>query len=376
MINYGRQSITDEDISAVRQTLESDFLTQGPKKSAFEQALVNVCQVEFVTAVSSGTAALHLACLALELKPGEWLWTSPISFVASANCARYCGADVDFVDIDARTGCLSKEKLVQKLESTAPEKIPKVLVFVDYAGYPSGLQDIYQVCEQYGIHLIEDACHSLGARYQDFPVGSCRYADMTIFSFHPIKSITTGEGGAITTNSISLHETVSQLASHGITRTDTQYSWEYQMQALGFNYRLSDINAALGVSQLSNLQGFMDRRRELAAMYLEQLEGVKSLTLIHRPQSAFHLMSCLSSDFASLDDGQIFFDYMKENGVALQKHYIPIYKQPYYRSLYGDKPLENAEYFYQAQFTLPIYPTLKDEEVAKISDLVGQYFSK
>ena len=362
MIPYGRQSITDADIEAVVAVLKSDYLTQGEAVPAFEQGLADYCQVPHVVACSNGTTALHLACAALELGAHDWVWVSAISFVASANCARYCGAQVDFVDVEPDTGNLSVSALQSKLQlAQRSQTLPKALIAVHLAGQPCDLQEISALCRHYGIHLIEDACHALGARYHEAPIGNCAYSDMTVFSFHPVKPITTGEGGAITTRDEQLAAKLRLYRSHGITREPAELQqaspggWYYEQQVLGFNYRLTDIQAALGLSQLTRLDALIASRRALAARYDTLLANLPLQPLRQQTDrtSGYHLYVIQVAERDSL------FARLRAAGIGVNVHYIPIPAQPYYRSL-GQDPARypGAQAYYRRAISLPLFPTL------------------
>lgn len=370
MIPYGRQSITDEDIDAVVAVLKSDYLTQGEAVPAFEQGLADYCQVPHVIACNNGTTALHLACAALELGAEDWAWVSAISFVASANCARYCGAQVDFVDVDPETGNLSVAALREKLHAVqGTSRLPRVLVAVHLAGQPGDLSEIGALCRQYGIHLIEDACHALGASYQNAPIGSCAHSDMTVFSFHPVKPITTGEGGAVTTRDAALAAKLRLYRSHGITRDAEQLDspspggWYYEQQVLGFNYRLTDIQAALGLSQLGRLSHFIDRRQQLAARYDALLAELplQPLRQDNDRSSGYHLYVIRVADRDQV------FARLREAGIGVNVHYMPIPAQPYYRSL-GQDPADypGAQAYYRQAISLPLFPSLSLAEQDRV----------
>ncbi len=362
MIPYGRQSITDADIEAVVAVLKSDYLTQGEAVPAFEQGLADYCQVPHVVACSNGTTALHLACTALELGAHDWVWVSAISFVASANCARYCGAQVDFVDVEPDTGNLSVSALQSKLQlAQRSQTLPKALIAVHLAGQPCDLQEISALCRHYGIHLIEDACHALGARYHEAPIGNCAYSDMTVFSFHPVKPITTGEGGAITTRDEQLAAKLRLYRSHGITREPAELQqaspggWYYEQQVLGFNYRLTDIQAALGLSQLTRLDALIASRQALAARYDNLLANLPLQPLRQQTDrtSGYHLYVIQVAERDNL------FARLRAAGIGVNVHYIPIPAQPYYRSL-GQDPARypGAQAYYRRAISLPLFPTL------------------
>lgn len=372
MIPYGRQDIRDADIEAVIACLRSDWLTQGPRVPRFEEAVAAYCGARHAVAVNSGTAALHLACLALDLGPGDWLWTSPLTFVASANCARYCGAQVDFVDIDPATGLMSIDRLAEKLaEAERAGRLPKIVVPVHFAGASCDMAAIHELAQRYGFRILEDAAHALGGRYRGEPVGCCRYSDITIFSFHPVKLITTGEGGMAVTNDAELARKMARLRSHGITRDPTEMSetpegaWYYEQAMLGFNYRLTDFQAALGLSQLARLDEYVARRTALAARYAARLADWP-LTLPASPDwttSAWHLYVIRVSPARRRQ----LFEALRAAGIGVQVHYIPVHRQPYYRALgfrAGDFP--QAEAFYAGALSLPLFPMLSEAEQDRV----------
>lgn len=361
MIPYGRQSISEEDIQAVVDVLRSDFLTQGPVVPQFEQCVADYCDAQFGVAVNSGTAALHIACLALGVDVGDWVWTSPISFVASANCALYCGAQVDFVDIEPDTGNMCAVELAKKLEIAKKEgKLPKVVIPVHFAGLPCDMKPIFELSQKYGFRIIEDACHALGARYYNEPTGNCRYSDITVFSFHPVKIITTGEGGMAMTNDPALAKTMQLLRSHGITREPEDFinepdgPWYYEQQLLGFNYRMTDIQAALGLSQMANLENWILKRGELARRYFEALapELLPRYFSAER-RSAFHLYV----HHVAPAQRSALFQQLREQGIGANVHYMPIYRQPWHQRE-AKTPLPQAEQFYAGAITLPLFPAL------------------
>ncbi len=370
MIPYGKQDISLQDIDAVTDVLRSDFITQGNQVPIFEKSLTDYCGVAHAVAVNSGTSALHIACLALGVGKDDWVWTSPVSFVASANCALYCGARVDFVDIDSRTYNLSPLALSTKLaEAKKRGCLPKVVIPVHLAGQSCDMESIKGLSEEYGFSIIEDACHAVGGSYQDNKVGSCKYSDITVFSFHPVKLITTGEGGAALTNSDDLAKKMASFRCHGITREENEMTeeshgpWYYQQVSLGFNYRMTDLQAALGSSQINRLDGFVQKRHQLIKCYSESLS---SLPLIlpwfsENTYSASHLYIVrLKLDEVSLNHRQV-FTRLREEGVGVNLHYIPIYKQPYFQSLgveYDTCP--NAETYYQEAISLPMFSSLNE----------------
>ena len=370
MIPYGRQSITDADIEAVVAVLKSDYLTQGEAVPAFEQGLADYCQVPHVVACSNGTTALHLACAALELTPQDRVWVSAVSFVASANCARYCGAQVEFVDVEPDTGNICVRALQKKLDlATRQQALPKALIAVHLAGQPCDLKEISALCRDHGIQLIEDACHALGARYLDAPIGNCAYSDMTVFSFHPVKPITTGEGGAVTTRDEKLAAKLRLYRSHGITRDPDELQqaspggWYYEQQVLGFNYRLTDLQAALGLSQLTRLDAMIASRQALAARYDALLAKLplKPLRQDADRTSGYHLYVIQVAERDNL------FARLRAAGIGVNVHYIPIPAQPYYRQL-GQDPANypGAQRYYEQAISLPLYPTLSQADQDKV----------
>ena len=381
MIPYGRQSIDAADIDAVVEVLKSDFLTQGPAVPRFEQALADYCGASHGVAACNATAALHLSCLALGLGPGDLLWTSPITFVASANCALYCGAEVDFVDIDPRSCTMSAERLAEKLErAERAGRLPKIVVPVHLAGQSADMRAIAELARRYGFKIIEDASHAVGASYADARVGGCRYSDIAVFSFHPVKIITTGEGGMAMTNDPALADRMALLRTHGITRDPQRLPspapgpWYYEQRALGYNYRMTDIQAALGYSQLQRLDAIVARRRDLAARYDQAFEGLPLIRPWQQPesQSSFHLY-VIRVDAA---DHRAMFQKLHDVGIGVNLHYIPVPRQPYYRDL-GFDPADwpEAERYYAEAMTLPLYPDLGEDEqdsvIAAVKDALG-----
>lgn len=379
LIPYARQDIDQADIDAVVEVLRSDWLTQGPAIPRFEQRVTEYCGAKYGVAVNSATSALHLACLALGLGPGDRLWTSPNTFVASANCGLYCGASVDFVDIDPHTYNMSVAALTTKLEQAAAKgDLPKVVVPVHFAGQSCEMRAIRALGERYGFHIIEDASHAIGGRYEGHPIGDCRYSDITVFSFHPVKIITSGEGGMALTNDNRLAERMRRLRTHGITRDPAQMEdqsqdlWYYEQLDLGFNYRMTDIQAALGTSQMSRLGEFVDRRRSLAAGY----DALLSDLPIRKPrqaldtQSAWHLYVIRIDSHRTDIDRRTLVARMRAAGFGVNVHYIPVHTQPYYRSL-GFRPgqFPETEQYYREAMTLPLYPGLTDQQQACVAAL-------
>ncbi len=376
MIPYGRQWISEDDIAAVVDVLRSDLITQGPVTDRFEQVVAEYCGAKYAVAVANGTAALHLACMSLGLGPGGLLWTSPITFVASANCALYVGADVDFVDIDPLTLNMSVEALAAKLEEAEKVgRLPDVVVPVHFAGASCDIAGIRALADRYGFKILEDAAHGIGGSYRDKHIGSCEYSDVTTFSFHPVKIITTGEGGLVLTNDERIAERARLLHTHGITRDPSQMRgepdgpWYYQQVALGYNFRITDIQAALGVSQLSRVDEFVSRRNEIAQAYLEAFRDlpVRCQDVPADTRSSYHLFT------AELEkhDRSAVYDRLRELGVGSAVHYIPVHLQPYYRDL-GFKPgdFPNAEAYYCRVVTLPMYPMMTDADVQTVIDVM------
>ena len=369
MIFYGRQSINDDDIASVIEILKSDFLTQGPAIERFEKCVAEYCGAKYAVAVTNATSALHIACLSAGLDSSGSLWTSPITFTASANCGRYCGADVEFVDIDKNTYNMSVQVLEEKLQTA--KRLPKIVVPVHLAGQSCDMKKIFELAKKYNFTVLEDAAHAVGADYLNAKVGSCQYSDMAVFSFHPVKIITTGEGGMVLTNRKDLYEKLLLYRSHCITRNpdlmthDSDGSWYYQQIDLGFNYRMTDIQAALGFSQMQRLDKFVKRRRELAARYDEKLKNLPLKTPCVLPDTnpSWHLY-IVRVDFDKVKKTkQQIFDEMKARGVTLNLHYIPVHTQPYYEKL-GHRPDEcpNSLAYYRDAMTLPLYYDLTDEQ--------------
>ena len=376
MIYYGRQNINEADIEAVEAVLRSDFLTQGPAIERFERRVADYCGAKYAVAVTNATSALHIACLAAGMGKDDVLWTSPITFMASANCARYCGSDVDFVDIDEKTYNMSADCLEEKLRKAKSEgKLPKMVIPVHLAGQSCDMQRIHALAEEYGFAVTEDASHAVGADYLNTKVGSCAFSDMTVFSFHPVKIITTGEGGMVLTNREDLYEKLLLYRSHGITRNAADMThepdgpWYYQQIDLGFNYRMTDLQAALGCSQMDRLDTFVTRRRELVARYDAALQElpVKTPYVMEGANPSWHLY-VIRVDFTKVcKSKREVFAQMAERGVALNLHYIPVHTQPYYEVL-GHRPEEcpNAMEYYREALTLPLYYGLSDEEQDRV----------
>lgn len=380
MIPYGRQDISEDDIQAVVDVLRSDFLTQGPAVPAFEAAVASYCGAGHAIAVNSATSALHIACLALGVGPGDWVWTSPITFVASSNCALYCGAQVDFVDIDPRTYNLSVDALADKLAHAEQQgRLPKVVIPVHLAGQPCDMAGIRRLADRYGFKVIEDASHAIGGRYQGLPIGRSQFSDLVVFSFHPVKVITTAEGGMVVTNDPELARRVQLLRSHGITRETEEMTqapdgpWYYQQVTLGFNYRMTDLQAALGLSQMKRLDAFVEARHAIARRYDEALKALPLRTPWQHPDghSGLHLYIVRLDLAPGRPSHRKVFDALRSEGVGVNLHYIPVYLQPHYRSM-GFRPghCPNAEAYYAEAISLPMYPglteTLQGQVVAAV----------
>jgi UDP-4-amino-4,6-dideoxy-N-acetyl-beta-L-altrosamine transaminase len=382
MIPYGRQDITQADIDAVVGVLQSDFLTQGPMVPRFEQSVAQHVGASHALAVNSATSALHIACLALGLGPGDRLWTSPVTFVASANCGLYCGAEVDFVDIDPRTYNLCPQALQRKLEQAEREgRLPKVVVPVHLCGQPCDMQAIHALAQRYGFKVIEDASHAIGGKYRGEFIGNCRYSDITVFSFHPVKIITTAEGGMAMTNDAELANKMALLRSHGITRDPAQMTheadgpWYYQQIDLGFNYRMTELQAALGVSQMERLDQYVARRHQLARRYDDLLASLPVTTPWQHPDSysGLHLYVIrLQLDKLGKTHRQV-FEALRALGIGVNLHYIPVHTQPYYQGMgfhAGDFP--EAERYYGEAISLPMFQTMSEEQQDAVVAALGK----
>lgn len=385
-IPYGRQDINQADIDAVAAVLRSDFLTQGPAVPAFESSIANYCKAKHAVAVNSATSALHIACLALGVGKGDIVWTTPITFVASANCALYCGAQIDFVDINPRTYNLSLERLAEKLAvAEKAGKLPKVVIPVHLCGQPCDMESIYALSQKYGFKIIEDASHAIGGKYKGESIGNCRYSDITVFSFHPVKIITTGEGGMVMTNDAQLAKRMQLLRSHGITRDQNDMThapdgpWYYQQIDLGYNYRMTDLQAALGLSQMQRLDQFVAQRHAIAERYNQLLKYLP----VHTPwqhedsYSGLHLY-VIRLNLAEIDKThRQIFEALREMDIGVNLHYIPVYHQPYYRNL-GFKVgycLE-AEQYYAEAISLPMYPNLTEMQQDRVIAALKEACSK
>jgi UDP-4-amino-4,6-dideoxy-N-acetyl-beta-L-altrosamine transaminase len=385
ILPYGRQNISAADVDAVAAALTSEYLTQGPRIQEFESKLSDYCGAKYAVAVNSATSALHLGCLALGVGPGDLVWTSAISFVASANAARYCGADVDFVDIDIETFNISAERLAEKLRGAlkSGQRLPKVVIPVAMAGQSADMKEIAELSKEFGFKILEDASHALGASYMDEKVGSCAYGDIAVFSFHPVKMITTGEGGACLTNNQELAGRIQRLRSHGITRDVDEMEnrsfgpWYYEQLELGFNYRITDIQCALGISQLERLDSFVAERNDLALTYHDRIkhDWIVKPTVKADRESSFHLFILRFRDSAPLSRDK-FFEIFRAHGILVNLHYIPIYRHPYYAKLaeYPQVDFPNAEKHFSNSLSIPIFPGMGVEQLdSVISVLEGDF---
>ncbi|TWI71590.1 UDP-4-amino-4,6-dideoxy-N-acetyl-beta-L-altrosamine transaminase [Desulfobotulus alkaliphilus] len=377
-IPYGRQNISEEDIRAVLEVLHSDYLTQGPKVPEFENKMAAFCGASHALAVNSATSALHLACLALGLGPGDTLWTSPITFVASANCALYCGASVDFVDIDPKTWNLCPNALEKKLKEAEKKKsLPKIVVPVHLCGQPCDMEGIHRLSLKYGFSIIEDAAHATGASYKNEKTGNCRYSDITIFSFHPVKIITTAEGGMAMTNRRALAEKMALLRSHGITRDEDLMTqapdgpWYYQQIDLGFNYRMTEMQAALGLCQMDRLGDFIKKRRQLSQRYTHLLQGLPLTLPFCHPDAnpAWHLYIIrLQRDQISKSHREVFGE-LRAKGIGVNLHYIPVHTQPYYKNMgFREGRFPESERYYKEAISLPLFPDLQEADQNRVVD--------
>ena len=376
MIPYGKQNINQKDIDSVLEVLKSDFLTQGPKVPLFERLVAEKVKADYALAVNSATSALHIACMALGLGQNDWLWTSPITFVASANCGLYCGAKVDFVDIDPQTYNLCPKALEGKLVRAENEgRLPKVLVAVHLCGQPCDMKAINELSKRFGFYVIEDASHAIGGKYLGEYIGNCRYSDITVFSFHPVKIITTAEGGMVLTKDSKLFKKMEPLRSHGITRDESMMSgnthggWYYEQIDLGYNYRMTELQAALGISQMERLDDFVAARHSLANIYNKELSGLP----IDLPYQLKNTYSGMHLYVIRLNLNEIkkshkkVFEELRKNGVGVNLHYIPVHTQPYYKKMgfrWGDFPV--AENYYQEAISIPIFHGMTDEQQNKV----------
>ena len=384
MIPYARQDINQADIDAIVEVLHSDFLTQGAQVPLFEKTVANYCNSNYSVAVNSATSALHNACLALDLGKDDWLWTSPNSFVASANCGLYCGARIDFVDINPQTYSLSVSELEKKLVKAQREnKLPKVLIPVHFAGQSCDMKRIHSLSKEYGFKIIEDASHAIGGQYLNRPIGCCQYSDITIFSFHPVKIITTAEGGLATTNSEEWAERMRLLRSHGVTRNqklmtkDIEGPWHYQQIDLGFNYRMTELQAALGVSQMKRLDEFVAKRHSLQERYdllLKNLPIIKPFQA-ENTYSALHLYPIQIVLNKVQKSREQIFNELRDSGIGVNVHYMPIHMQPYYRQFgFNEGDFPNSEDYYSQAISIPLFHSMslvqQDEVIAKLKMII------
>ena len=386
MIPYARQEITDEDIKEIEKVLRSDFLTQGPIVPKFEKSVSNYCGVNYAFAVTSATSALHIACLALDLTHGDLLWTSPNTFVASANCGRYCGAEIDFVDIDPKTYNMCVDALSEKLiRAEKIGKLPKIVIPVHFAGQPCDMPAIHTLSKRYGFKIIEDASHAIGASYNKIKVGSCTHSDITVFSFHPIKIITSAEGGMALTNNIKIAKKISRFRSHGITsdKNEMKYRpeneiWNYQQFDLGFNYRMNEIQASLGLNQMSRIDQYIYRRHEIAKTYDSELKNLP-LTIPWQPpsiHSSYHLYPILVGVHSHKKNQREIHDELRINGIGVNLHYIPVHRQPYYEKLgFKKNDFPEAEKFHRTVLSIPMYSSLTDENQYKVINTIKNILS-
>lgn len=386
MIPYGRQSITDEDIDSVVKVLKSDFLTQGPQAPKFEKEISKYCDAKYAVAVNSATSALHIACLSLSLSKEDWLWTSPITFLASANCGLYCGAKIDFIDIDPKTYNICIKTLKNKLINAKKlGRLPKIVIPVHLAGQSCDMKSIYRLSKEFGFKVIEDASHAIGGQYLKNPIGNCKYSDITVFSFHPVKIITSGEGGMAVTNNKKLANSMTLFRSHGATRDPSQMNgkktdggWYYQQIKLGFNYRMTDIQAALGISQFKKLNFNVKRRHELADRYSKILVDLP-LKLPYQDKdsySSFHLYIIRLKN-RSKEEHKQFFENLRKRGIGVNLHYIPIYRQPFFKFKKSEyKNFPQSEAYYSEAISIPLYPSMTNQDQDKVIKVIKELILK
>lgn len=374
---YGRQHITESDIEAVIAVLKSDYITQGPKVPEFESALCAYTGANYGVATNSATSSLHLACLALGVGPGDTVWTSAITFVASANCAEYCGAEVNFVDVEPETFNMDIVDLEKRLvRAEAEGRLPKIVIPVHMAGQPCDMLEISRLAKKYGFRIIEDASHAVGAEYLDSKIGSCKYSDITVFSFHPVKIITTGEGGVALTNDLNIAKRMARLRSHGVTRDQSEMSslphgaWYYEQSDLGFNYRMTEMQAALGISQLARVNEYVAKRNTISDQYRNLLKAEYIDKPIVKPnrKSSFHLYIIRINASSPKMRNEI-FEKLRADGIQVNLHYLPVYRHPYYQNKYGYNPVDfpNAEKYYCQAISIPMFPSLEKGDLAKVA---------
>ncbi|MGH1403782.1 MAG: UDP-4-amino-4,6-dideoxy-N-acetyl-beta-L-altrosamine transaminase [Alphaproteobacteria bacterium] len=376
MLPYGRQLIDDDDIQAVIEALKGDFLTTGPYVAKFEEDLCASTGAKYAVACSNGTTALHLACMAVGLKEGDCAIVPSVTFLATANAARYCGADVLFCDVDPNTGLMTPRTFQKALEEAQQQNLNvRAVLPVHLAGRPVDLEEICDIAKAHQIKVIADACHALGGEYNNSPIGSGVFEDLSIFSFHPVKTIATGEGGAVTTNDEAMAQRIKEIRHHNMIKTQDMLPWEYEMRDLGYNYRITDIQCALGISQLKKLSSFVEKRSALVALYNEILPDVSPHIDIHQRASddenvSWHLYSA-RFDFEKLGiPREIMMQKLREQGIGTQVHYIPVHTQPYYTELYGHKTLQGADSYYRRTLSLPLYPSMELQDVRRVIDII------
>lgn len=367
IFSYSKQTISNDDIRSVTKILKSNYLTQGPNVNLFEKKICKFVNAKYAVAVNSATSGLHLGCLVLGLKKNDNLWTVPNSFVASANCGLYCDANIDFVDIDNSTWNIDVNLLEKKLRKTKKNKLPKILVVVHFAGEPANIDKIHKLSKKYKFKIIEDASHALGSRLNKNKIGNCKYSSMTVFSFHPVKPITTGEGGMITINNRAMYNKLKSLRTHGIEKKFNQSKnrqWFYEQKYLGFNYRMNEIEASLGISQLKNINLFLNKRNTLADRYKKKLYNlpIKFQDINIKNYSSYHLFIINLTKHRHIKKYNEIFNFLRKKKIFVQKHYIPIYKHPYYKKLLGKLYFANSEKFSNSAISLPLYPTLSNKE--------------
>lgn len=382
MIPYGKQNISEEDIAAVVNVLKDDWITQGPRITQFEESIARYTQSAGAVASNSATSSLHLACLALGFGSGQTLWTSPNTFVASSNVALHCGGEVDFVDIDERSHNICVNALEEKLEEAkTQDKLPSIVMPVHFAGQSCDMKKIHELSQEYGFKIIEDASHAIGGKYNNRPIGNCEYSDICVFSFHPVKIITSGEGGMATSQSTELLESMARLRTHGVTKNSSEFNneadgpWYWEQIDLGLNYRMTDIHAALGLSQMKRLDKFVKRRVEVVGKYNSLLQGLPIDLPISTELSepSWHLyVICLKEK--NIKKKRELFEYLRSEGIGVNVHYMPVYKNPYYQKIRTYRELEGAENYYKSSITLPCYYDLKDEEIEYIADKIKKFF--